>query len=126
MMMADGSPVRVIGHWGKLSEQERKRALGRGLDKILDSGLSEDVRQRGDAAISAANFTIGCPDSLPTSGFAQVSSGITADALRKRTAAARADRHRALIRMSDSIIAFTGHEGFPANEAAVRIRMNRD
>jgi hypothetical protein len=63
MMMADGSPVRVIGHWGKLSEQERKRALGRGLDKILDSGLSEDVWQRGDAAISAANFTIGCPDS---------------------------------------------------------------
>jgi len=72
--------------------------------------------------VSAANFIIGCPASLPTSGFAVVSSGITADAFRKRTAVARADR-RALRRMSDSIIAFTQHEGFPAHEAAVRIRL---
>lgn len=47
--------------------------------------------------ISAANFLIGCPASLPTSGFAVVSSGITADAFRKRTAVARADQ-RALLR----------------------------
>lgn len=72
--------------------------------------------------ISAANFIIGCPASLPTSGFAVVSSGITVEAFRKRTAVARADR-RALTRMSESIIAFTGHEGFPAHEAAVRIRL---
>src|SRR5215469_17023209 len=72
--------------------------------------------------VSAANFIIGCPASLPTSGFAVVSSGITADAFRKRTAVARADQ-RALRRMSDSIIAFTQNEGFPAHEAAVRIRL---
>ncbi len=72
--------------------------------------------------VSAANFIIGCPASLPTSGFAAVSSGITADAFRKRTAVARADQ-RSLTRMSDSIIAFTQHEGFPAHEAAVRIRL---
>jgi histidinol dehydrogenase len=72
--------------------------------------------------VSAANFIIGCPASLPTSGFAVVSSGITADAFRKRTAIARADQ-RSLTRMSDSIIAFTQHEGFPAHEAAVRIRL---
>jgi len=42
--------------------------------------------------VSAANFIIGCPASLPTSGFARVSSGITADAFRKRTAVARADQ----------------------------------
>jgi histidinol dehydrogenase len=72
--------------------------------------------------VSAANFIIGCPAALPTSGFAVVSSGITADAFRKRTAVARADQ-RALTRMSESIIAFTQHEGFPAHEAAVRIRL---
>jgi histidinol dehydrogenase len=72
--------------------------------------------------VSAANFIIGCPASLPTSGFAAVSSGITADAFRKRTAVARADQ-RSLTRMSGSIIAFTQHEGFPAHEAAVRIRL---
>jgi histidinol dehydrogenase len=76
--------------------------------------------------VSAANFIIGCPAALPTSGFAVVSSGITADAFRKRTAVARADQ-RALTRMSESIIAFTQHEGFPAHEAAVRIRLqNQD
>lgn len=75
-----------------------------------------------DTTISAANFIIGCPASLPTSGFAAVSSGVTADVFRKRTAVARADR-RALTRMSESIIAFAGHEGFPAHEAAVRIRL---
>jgi len=47
---------------------------------------------------------------------------ITADAFRKRTAVARADR-RALRRMSDLIIAFTRHEGFPPHEAAVSIRL---
>jgi histidinol dehydrogenase len=74
--------------------------------------------------ISAANFIIGCPAALPTSGFAQVTGGITADAFRKRTAVARADS-RALRRMSDSIVSFTSHEGFPAHEAAVRIRTCR-
>ena len=40
---------------------------------------------------AAGNFVIGCPASLPTGGFAHVSSGITADAFLKRTAVARAD-----------------------------------
>jgi histidinol dehydrogenase len=96
-----------------------------------EDGLLDRLHNAGEiligqyTTISAANFIIGCPASLPTSGFATVSSGITADAFRKRTAVARADR-RALTRMSDSIIAFTGHEGFPAHEAAVRIRTARD
>ena len=73
--------------------------------------------------VSAANFIIGCPASLPTSGFAKVSGGITAEAFRKRTAVARADE-RALARMRGSITAFTQHEGFPAHEAAVSIRFS--
>ncbi len=72
--------------------------------------------------VSAANFLIGCPASLPTSGFAKVSGGVTVDAFRKRTAVARADR-RSLTRMSGSILELAGHEGFPAHEAAVRIRL---
>ena len=74
--------------------------------------------------VSAANFVIGCPASLPTSGFAKVSSGVTADAFRKRTAVARADR-RALARMTPSIVAFSRHEGFPAHEAAATVRLER-
>ena len=70
---------------------------------------------------SAANFVIGCPASLPTSGFAHVSSGITANAFLKRTAIARADA-RALARMAPSVIALADHEGFPAHAAALRRR----
>jgi len=70
---------------------------------------------------SAANFVVGCPASLPTSGFAHVSSGITADTFLKRTAVARADA-RALARMSPSVIALADHEGFPAHANALRHR----
>jgi histidinol dehydrogenase len=70
---------------------------------------------------SAANFVIGCPASLPTSGFAHVSSGITADTFLKRTAIARADA-AALARMSPSVIALADHEGFPAHGDALRLR----
>jgi histidinol dehydrogenase len=70
---------------------------------------------------SAANFVIGCPASLPTSGFAHVSSGITAEAFLKRTAVATADE-RALRRMAPSIVALADHEGFPAHANAIRRR----
>jgi histidinol dehydrogenase len=70
---------------------------------------------------SAANFVIGCPASLPTSGFAEVSSGITVEAFLKRTAVARAD-DVAIARMAPSIIALADHEGFPAHAAALRRR----
>jgi histidinol dehydrogenase len=70
---------------------------------------------------SAANFVIGCPASLPTSGFAHVSSGITADTFLKRTAIARADA-AALSRMAPSVLALADHEGFPAHGDALRLR----
>ena len=70
---------------------------------------------------SAANFVIGCPASLPTSGFAHVSSGITADTFLKRTAIARADA-AALTRMAPSVLALADHEGFPAHGDALRMR----
>jgi histidinol dehydrogenase len=70
---------------------------------------------------SAANFVIGCPASLPTSGFAEVSSGITVEAFLKRTAVARADE-RAITRMAPSIVALADHEGFPAHAAALHRR----
>ena len=70
---------------------------------------------------SGGNFVIGCPASLPTGGFAHVSSGITAEAFLKRTAVARADA-AALQRMTPSIVAMSRHEGFPAHARAATIR----
>jgi histidinol dehydrogenase len=71
---------------------------------------------------SAGNFVIGCPASLPTGGFAHVSSGITADTFLKRTAVARADA-RALARMTPTILAMSAHEGFSAHARAASIRL---
>ena len=95
-------------------------------DSAVD-GLVESLVNAGEILIgqhtpfSAANFVIGCPASLPTSGFAHVSSGITADAFLKRTAIARADE-TALRRMAPSVVALADHEGFPAHANAIRLR----
>ncbi len=101
------------------------------LQVVVSDGLIEQVVDRlmnaGEILIgqhtpfSAANFVIGCPASLPTSGFAHVSSGITAATFMKRTAIAHATEI-ALRRMAPSVIALAEHEGFPAHANALRRR----
>jgi len=72
---------------------------------------------------SAANFVLGVPASLPTSGFAAVSSGITAATFLKTTAIATASE-ASLRRMRPTIEALADHEGFPAHGNAVRRRFD--
>ena len=85
------------------------------------------IRNAGEILIgqhtpfSAANYVLGCPASLPTSGFAKVSSGVTADTFRKRTATAQMNSD-AMRRVTPSIVALARHEGFPAHEAAAHAR----
>jgi histidinol dehydrogenase len=93
--------------------------VDRVVDELVNAG---EILVGQHTPFSAANFVIGCPASLPTSGFAEVSSGITVDAFLKRTAVARADE-RAIARMTPSIVALAEHEGFPAHAAAVRSRI---
>ena len=88
------------------------------VDALVNAG---EILVGQDTPFSAANFVIGCPASLPTSGFADVSSGVTAMTFLKRTAIARADP-TALKRMAPSILALADHEGFPAHGAAIRRR----
>jgi histidinol dehydrogenase len=91
-------------------------------DRIVDGLVNAgEILVGQHTPFSAANFVIGCPASLPTSGFAEVSSGITVEAFLKRTAVARADE-RAITRMAPSIVALADHEGFPAHAAALRRR----
>ena len=74
-----------------------------------------------DSPVSAANFTIGVPATLPTGGFARINGGVTsrtfmtATSLAKLTAAGLASLAQATIALAD-------HEGFPAHAAALRIR----
>ncbi len=88
------------------------------VDSLINAG---EILVGQHTPFSAANFVIGCPASLPTSGFAHVSSGITADTFLKRTAIARADA-AALARMTPSVMALADHEGFPAHGDALRLR----
>ena len=88
------------------------------VDQLVNAG---EILIGQDTPFSAANFLIGCPASLPTSGFAHVSSGITADAFLKRTAIARSNE-AALRRMAPSIVTLANHEGFPAHANAITNR----
>lgn len=88
------------------------------VDALVNAG---EILIGQDTPFSAGNFLIGCPASLPTSGFAHVSSGITAEAFLKRTAVAKANG-AALRRMSQSIVSLADHEGFPAHGNAIRRR----
>lgn len=98
------------------------------VDPEHEARVVEQLVNAGEVLIgqhtpfSAANFVIGCPASLPTSGFAHVSSGITVETFLKRTAVAQADE-RALRRMAPTVLALADHEGFPAHANAVRLRL---
>lgn len=91
------------------------------LDLLVNAG---EILIGQNTPFSAGNFVIGAPASLPTSGFAHVSSGITVDAFLKRTAVAKANEP-ALRRMAQTIIAMSDHEGFPAHGNAIRRRYNQ-
>lgn len=91
------------------------------LDLLVNAG---EILIGQNTPFSAGNFVIGAPASLPTSGFAHVSSGITVDAFLKRTAIAKANEP-ALRRMAQTIIAMSDHEGFPAHGNAIRRRFNQ-
>ncbi len=93
-------------------------AEARLLDHLVNAG---EILVGQHTLFSAGNFAIGCPASLPTGGFAHVSSGITAEAFLKRTAVARATA-AALARMTPTIVAMSEHEGFPAHAAAATLR----
>jgi len=88
------------------------------VDGLINAG---EILIGQHTPFSAANFVLGCPASLPTSGFAHVASGITADAFLKRTAIARADA-ASIRRMAPSVIALADHEGFPAHANALHLR----
>lgn len=75
----------------------------------------------GPTPFSAANYVLGIPATLPTGGFARVSSGVNARAFVKTSSVGSATPE-ALARLAPAIIALAEHEGFPAHAAALRAR----
>ncbi|WP_188190354.1 histidinol dehydrogenase [Nonomuraea sp. SYSU D8015] len=70
---------------------------------------------------AASNFAIGTPATLPTTGFAQVSSGVTAGTYLVRAAVAQLDEAE-FRRLAPVVTELAGHEGFPAHAASVTVR----
>jgi len=97
------------------------------VDASYEEAMIDLINNAGEILVgqhtpfSAGNFVIGCPASLPTSGFAHVSSGITVEAFLKRTAIAKATEP-ALRRMANTIVSMSDHEGFSAHGNAIRRR----
>jgi histidinol dehydrogenase len=87
----------------------------------------EQIRYAGTALLgqwttfAASNFAIGTPATLPTTGFAKVTSGITAATYLTRTAIAQLD-DREFWDIAPAVTALATHEGFPAHAASVAIR----
>ena len=121
MIVADlGEAAEVANRWAPEHLQVAVDAAAEQelIDRLVNAG---EILVGQDTLFCAGNFVIGCPASLPTGGFAHVSSGITADAFLKRTAVACADA-TARRRMTPTILAMSNHEGFPAHANAAQIR----
>ncbi len=92
------------------------------LAEIIHAG---EVLLGQHTPFSAANYLIGIPATLPTSGYAQVTSGVTALAFTKTISIARASA-AALDALAPDILALADHEDFPAHAAVIRERLERD
>jgi histidinol dehydrogenase len=71
--------------------------------------------------MSASNFAIGTPATLPTTGYANRVSGVTAATFLVRSAVAELDE-ASFHRIAPAVAELARHEGFPAHLASVRIR----
>jgi len=91
------------------------------LDGIEHAG---EVLLGQGTPFSYANYLLGVPAALPTSGFARVVGGVTAATFMKSVSVGRATPE-ALSQAADCLIALAEHEGFPAHAEAIRIRRDR-
>lgn len=115
---ADAAAVANLFAPEHLQVVVRSEAEAEVLGSLVNAG---EILVGQNTPFAAANFVIGCPASLPTNGFARVSSGVTVDAFVKRTALARADA-RALEKLAPTILALAEVEGFPAHANSLRRR----
>ncbi len=89
--------------------------------------LLEQLRFAGTALLgqwstfASSNFVIGTPATLPTTGFAKQTSGVTAHTFLNCISFAEVSESE-FWTFSGAIKAFARHEGFPAHEASVLVR----
>lgn len=102
---------------------EHMQLVARDEDRILDLIVdAAEILVGQYTTVSMANFALGCPAALPTSGYGKVSSGVTAHTFRKKRAVAKATPE-GLRALAPTVLAYTAHEGFPAHGNSVAIRL---
>jgi histidinol dehydrogenase len=73
------------------------------------------------STFACSNFVIGTPATLPTTGFAKQTSGVTAHTYLNQISVAEVDETE-FWTLAGAVRAFSRHEGFPAHEASVLVR----
>ena len=90
------------------------------------AALARHVEHAGEILLdqlpfAAANYLVGVPNTLPTGGFARVSSGVTARTFLKSSSTASVTGP-ALERLAESTVVLAEREGFPAHSRALQLR----
>ena len=88
---------------------------------LARTGHAAEILLGQSTPMAAANFTAGVPNTLPSGGYAKVSSGITARTF-LATSTVAALSPEALARATVPALRLAEHEGFPAHAAALRAR----
>ncbi|MFZ9668531.1 MAG: histidinol dehydrogenase [Solirubrobacterales bacterium] len=89
--------------------------------------LLEGIEHSGEVLLgqatpfSFANYLLGVPAALPTSGFARVTGGVTAQTFLKAISVGKASPG-AVAEAADDLVTLADHEGFPAHAEAIRVR----
>lgn len=88
------------------------------LDALRYAG---EVLMGQNTPISASNFTIGVPATLPTGQYATINGGVTARTFMTAMAFSKLTAE-ALAELAPATLALADHEGFPAHANALRLR----
>jgi histidinol dehydrogenase len=113
-----GDAVDFAGEYAPEHLQIATRDPEADLERLRYAG---EVLLGQDTPVSAANFTIGVPATLPTGGFAAINGGVTARTFMTATSVARLTAD-GLASLAPATLALADHEGFPAHANALRIR----
>lgn len=113
-----GDAVDFTGEYAPEHLQIATRDPERDLARLRYAG---EVLLGQHSPVSAANFCIGVPATLPTGGFAKVNGGVTARTFLTTLSVADLTAD-GLASLAPATVALADHEGFPAHANAMRIR----
>jgi histidinol dehydrogenase len=111
----------AIGFAGRYAPEHLQLATRDPEADLARLAYAGEVLLGQDTPVSAANFCIGVPATLPTGGFARINGGVTARTFQTSMSVARLSLE-GLASLAPATLALADHEGFPAHANAIRVR----